>query len=98
MRLARVIGTVVATVKHPAFAGQKLMLCQPLGPDGQPSGAQMIAVDRVQAGPGDAVLILSEGNGIRQLFGAKVLPIRSAIVGIVDHVSSVAPPPGEPAR
>lgn len=89
MRLARVIGTVVATVKHPAFAGLKLMLCQPLGPDGRVSGAQMIAVDRVQAGPGDVVLILSEGNGIRQLFGGKVLPIRSAIVGIVDEVSSV---------
>lgn len=93
MRLARVIGTVVATVKHPAFAGQKLMLCQPLRSDGRPEGAQVIAVDRVQAGPGDAVLILSEGNGIRQLFGVKTLPIRSAIVGIVDHVSSVATGP-----
>ena len=91
------IGTVVATVKHPAFDGQKIMLCQPLAPDGQPSGAQMIAVDRVQAGPGDVVLILSEGNGIRQLFGAKVLPIRSAIVGIVDDVSC-AGPAAEPAR
>lgn len=87
MRLARVIGTVVATVKHPAYEGQKIMLCQPLAPDGQPMGGQMIAVDRAQAGPGDVVLVLTEGNGIRQLFGVEVLPIRSAIVGIVDHVS-----------
>ncbi len=86
MQLARVIGTVVSTVKHPAFDGLPLMLCQPLGADGQAKGAQIIAVDRVQAGPGDAVLILREGNGIRQLFGKKVLPIRSAIVGIVDHL------------
>lgn len=86
------MGTVVATVKHPAYEGQKIMLCQPLAPDGQPMGSQMIAVDRVQAGPGDVVLVLTEGNGIRQLFGAKVLPIRSAIVGIVDDVSSVSAP------
>ena len=86
MRLARVIGTVVATVKHPAYAGQKIMLCQPLSPDGELMGPQMIAVDRAQAGPGDVVLVLTEGNGIRQLFKQSVLPIRSAIVGIVDAV------------
>lgn len=86
MRLARVIGTVVATVKHPDYIGQKIMLCQPLSPTGEIMGPQMIAVDRAQAGPGDVVLILTEGNGIRQLFGKKVLPIRSAIVGIVDDI------------
>lgn len=91
MRLARVIGTVVSTVKHPAYVGQKLMLCQPLGPDGAARGAQMIAVDRAQAGPGDVVLVLTEGNGIRQLFGVSVLPIRSAIVGIVDAVELAEP-------
>ena len=91
MRLARVMGTVVATVKHEAYAGQKIMLCQPLGPDGQARGPQMIAVDRVQAGPGDVVLVLTEGNGIRQLFGRKVLPIRSAIVGIVDDITLATP-------
>jgi len=87
MRLARVIGTVVSTVKHEAYAGQKIMLCQPLQPDGQLMGKQIIAVDTVQAGPGDVVLVLTEGNGIRQIFGRKNLPIRSAIVGIVDEIT-----------
>ncbi|MCA9537568.1 MAG: EutN/CcmL family microcompartment protein [Myxococcales bacterium] len=87
MRLAQVIGTVVSTVKHPSYVGQKVLLCQPLTPDGQPKGDQVVAIDRVQAGPGDRVLILTEGNGVRQLMGASIGPVRSLIVGIVDEVT-----------
>ncbi|MCK6571482.1 EutN/CcmL family microcompartment protein [Myxococcota bacterium] len=86
MRLARVRGTVVATIKHPAYEGRTLLLCQPLGPDGRPKGDQVVAVDRVQAGEGDLVLILTEGNGVRQLVGPQAGPIRSLVVGIVDEV------------
>ena len=86
MRLARVLGTVVSTVKHPEYEGHKILLCQPIDPHGEHLGKQMIALDSVQAGVGDTVLILSEGNGVRQLLGRKNLPIRSLIVGIVDDV------------
>ncbi len=86
MRLAKVIGTVVATIKHRAYEGQKIMLCQPLDPQGEVMGRQMIAVDSVQAGVGDHVLILTEGTGVRQILGKDAGPIRSVIVGIVDQV------------
>ena len=86
MRLARVIGTVVATVKHPTYVGHKIMLCQPLAPSGEAQGAQVVAVDRVQAGVGDQVLLLTEGTGVRQLLGQDAGPIRTIIVGIVDAV------------
>jgi len=87
MRLCRVKGTVVATVKHPAYAGHKLLVVQPIAPDGGDLGASFLAVDRVQAGPGDRVLVMQEGNGVRQLLKQDELPIRSLIVGIVDEIS-----------
>jgi ethanolamine utilization protein EutN len=86
MRLARVIGTVVATVKHPTYVGRKVMLCQPLTPSREATGNQVIAVDQVQAGVGDEVLLLTEGTGVRQLLGQDAGPIRTIIVGIVDAV------------
>ena len=90
MRLARIVGTVVSTIKHPAFEGHRMMLCQPLAPNGDRLGSQMIALDRVDSGVGDLVLILSEGNGVRQLLQAGQPPIRSLIVGVVDSVESFA--------
>lgn len=86
MRLARVVGTVVATIKHPTYHGRTILLCQPLTPEGEATGAPVVAVDHAQAGVGDHVLILTEGNGVRQLLGADAGPIRSLVVGIVDAV------------
>lgn len=88
MIVAKVVGTVVATEKHPSYAGQKVLMCQPVAADAGfvEEGDHIIAVDRVQAGVGDTVLILQEGNGIRQLFQEKKLPIRAVIVGIIDDV------------
>jgi ethanolamine utilization protein EutN len=90
MRLCRVVGNVVATVKHPVYQGQPLMVVQPIDGGGRDVGASFLAVDRVQAGPGDHVLVLTEGTGVRQILemGTQV-PIRSLIVGIVDHVDHV---------
>ena len=89
MKLARVIGTVVAAVQHPAYESQTLLLCESIAPDGEPTGASaFIAVDRANAGVGDTVLINDEGNGARQVFGVGAkdkLPIRTVIVGVVDH-------------
>jgi microcompartment protein CcmK/EutM len=87
MTLCRVEGSVVATAKHPRFAGHKLLIVQPLDEHGAAVGASFLAVDRVQAGPGDTVLVNREGNGNRQLLGMGAqVPIRSLIVGIVDRV------------
>ncbi len=86
MKVCRVVGTVVATIKHPTLVGTKLMAVQPLDEHQEPEGSSFLAVDRAQAGVGDIVLVNSEGNGARQLIGIEQLPIRSIIVGIVDSV------------
>ena len=86
MRIARVIGNVVAAAQHPTYEGHKILLGRPEKPDGSSAGKGFIAVDLVQAGPGDRVLVLSEGNGVRQLLGKDSGPIRSVIVGIIDAV------------
>jgi microcompartment protein CcmK/EutM len=87
MTLCKVLGNVVATTHHPSFDGRKLMIVQPLDEAGKNAGDSFLAVDMVQAGPGDTVLVNREGNGNRQLLkmGA-IVPIRSLIVGIVDAV------------
>ncbi len=86
MTLAKVIGTMVSTIKHPAFNSLKLFVVQPIDADGKDVGDSFIAADAVQAGVGDTVLILREGSGIRQIFKKEIWPIRSLVVGIVDHV------------
>jgi ethanolamine utilization protein EutN len=88
MILARVLGSVVATAKHPVLAGDTLLLVIPVDERGRPAGAEFIAVDHAQAGAGDLVLVLREGNGARQLLGRRNAPIRSLIVGVVDAVES----------
>lgn len=88
MRLCRVIGTVVASAHHPAYDGRKVLLVRPETPDGKPAGAAFVAVDRIQAGPGDRVLVLTEGTGVRQLLGKDTGPIRSVVAGIVDDVDT----------
>lgn len=86
MYVGRVTGTVVATIKHAAFNGRKLLIVDRLGEDGEPTGAYDICVDVVQAGIGDKVLVLDEGNGARQVLNMKVAPVRAVIVGVVDDV------------
>jgi ethanolamine utilization protein EutN len=83
------VGPLWAAAKHPAFAGRTLLIVQPLDERGGDAGASFIAVDHAQAGAGDKVLVLTEGNGVRQILKAgDIVPIRSIIVGIVDHVET----------
>ena len=77
---------MVSTAKHPTYIGHKLMMVQPIDEDGRDEGDSFLAVDNVSAGPGDKVIVLSEGGGIRQILGVKELPIRRLIVGVVDAV------------
>ena len=87
MRQCRVVGPMWAAVKHPAFAGRPLFVVQPLDETGKDFGTSFVAIDTVQAGVGDKVIVLTEGNGVRQILKqGDVVPIRSMIVGIVDHV------------
>ncbi len=86
MKLARVAGTVVSPISHPFFDGQRLLLCDLTDPDGTVDG-YLIAVDVVDAGVGDQVLICDEGTSARQIFGIATGPIRSVIVGIVDEIA-----------
>lgn len=92
MRLGRVTGTVVSTVKHPSLQGHKLLMVQPIDPWGADAGEPVVSLDRVQAGPGDRVLLLEEGGSTRQVLQIGNAPIRCVVVGIVDHVELAAEP------
>jgi ethanolamine utilization protein EutN len=78
-----------AAAKHPAYAGRSLFIVQPLDETGKDTGNSFVAIDHVQAGVGDKVIVLTEGNGVRQILQmGDIVPIRSIIVGIVDHVET----------
>jgi microcompartment protein CcmK/EutM len=85
MILGRVVGAITSTINHPFYDGKKLMIVERITPDGAAAGDSLIAVDTVGAGPGQRVVVLDEGNGARQIFVSKDAPVRSVIVGIVDH-------------
>jgi len=86
MILARVAGRITSTIHHRDMDGRKLLICDKLGPDAEPAGGYVIAIDTVGAGAGETVIILDEGNGARQILGVPNMPVRSVIVGVVDHV------------
>ena len=90
MYIGLVTGTVVATIKHGAFNGRKLLIVDQLDTAGKPTGSYDICVDVVQAGVGDRVLVLDEGNGARQVLQMQTAPIRAVVVGIVDEFSVIS--------
>ncbi len=90
MFTGRVVGEVVATIKHGDLRAQKLLLVQPVDPYGKPTGAPTIAVDAVDAGPGDWVLVADEGNSAAQVLRRGRGAVRTVVVGVVDDVE--APP------
>ena len=104
MFLARVIGEVVATVKHDQLGGRKLLLVQPVTPADVATGRPAIAVDAVDSGPGDLVLVADEGNMAAQVLQCARGPIRTVIVGVVDRVEvgevtgRIRGPRDQPAR
>ncbi len=86
MILARIIGTVVATRKDQRLEGKKLLICRPVDPDGNDEKGYLIAVDTVDAGYREKVLVV-QGSSARMASGCKDTPVDAAIVGIVDEVS-----------
>lgn len=86
MKIARVVGTVVSTIHHPSVNGRRLLLCDLLDEHGKPTGDYNIAMDAVNAGAGEIVLLLDEGSSARQILGDSKAPIRSVVAGIVDQL------------
>jgi len=85
MILAKVVGTVVATRKDERLVASKLLIARPLDPSGKPDGNYLVAIDTVDAGFGETVLIVS-GSSARMAAGLKDSPVDAAIVGIVDTI------------
>lgn len=85
MILAKVVGTVVATRKDPRLVSTKLLIARAVDPRGKADGNYVVAVDTVDAGFGETVLIVS-GSSARMAAGMKDCPVDAAIVGIVDNI------------
>jgi ethanolamine utilization protein EutN len=83
--LAKIVGTVVATRKDPRLVSNKLLVARPVDPRGKTDGNYLVAVDTVDAGVGETVLIVS-GSSARMASGLKDCPVDAAIIGIVDTV------------
>lgn len=87
MYLGKVAGNVVSSVKHHSYKNQKILLVHPLHPDGTESAGTMVAVDTVQAGIGDRVLVASEGRSATEILKFdKRMPLRSVIVAVIDEI------------
>ncbi len=86
MLIARVVGTVVSTVKHPSFHNHKLLVVQPLHASGQEDARDFVALDVAHAGIGDVVLVNQEGGGAREVLNDPHAPVISLIVGVLDSV------------
>jgi ethanolamine utilization protein EutN len=87
MILGRVKGEVVATIKHPAYVSRRMLLLDRVAPDGEELGGYLVAIDAVDAGVGQTVLVIDEGNSARQVVHDPQAPIRSVIIGIVDDIT-----------
>ena len=84
MQLGRVIGTATSTVKHPTFAGEKLLVVQLETRNGGPDGEPVLAFDRLGAGRGDRVLVTNDGQALQEQIG-KTTPGRWSVMGLPDR-------------
>jgi len=85
MLLAKIVGTVVATRKDPRLVSNKLMVVRAIDPRGTADGNYLVAIDTVDAGVGETVLVVS-GSSARMASGLKDCPVDAAIVGIIDAI------------
>ena len=86
MFIAEVLAPVVATEKHAFFAGRKLLLVREILEDGRPGERVMVALDGVQAGVGDRVLVARNGGAVDDVVGQKDCPANVVIIAHVDAV------------
>jgi ethanolamine utilization protein EutN len=86
MLIARVVGELVSTQKHVSHEGRKLLLVQPLNLDGSNRGDALVALDSVDAGVGDKVLITTDGFSAMTAVGRPQSPIDTAVIGFIDAI------------
>ncbi len=86
MLSGRVVGNVVATQKHAKLEGSKLLLVQPLDLEGQQRGTTVLAIDGVDAGPGDRVLLVQDGKAAQLVLDKGLAAVDAAVVGVIDSV------------
>ncbi|MGM0608305.1 MAG: EutN/CcmL family microcompartment protein [Candidatus Muiribacteriota bacterium] len=86
MILAKVTGNVVSSIKNKELSGKKLLIVQPVDPEGNIKGGELVAIDTVCAGKGDTVIVVKEGSVAQQIFNNKKIPVHTVITGIVDKI------------
>ncbi|MFH1220929.1 MAG: EutN/CcmL family microcompartment protein [Candidatus Eisenbacteria bacterium] len=86
MYIGKVIGDVVSSVKHDSLRCHKILIVQPLEPDGKPQGEPILAIDMVDSGTGDTVLIVDQGTAARTVLAMEYPTIRTLILGVVDRI------------
>jgi ethanolamine utilization protein EutN len=89
MLIGRVIGNVVATRKVPSHEGRKILLVQPLNLDGSDRGGAVLALDAVDAGVGQRVLLSTEGFSAMTAVGRPNSPIDMAVIGVIDSIDLI---------
>jgi microcompartment protein CcmK/EutM len=87
MILGTVTGTIVSTQKKESLRAYKILIVQPISLDRKPIGRDLLAIDNVDAGLGDTVLVVQEGAAAQQLLGRTDIPVHSVIVAVVDDIS-----------
>ncbi len=87
MIIGKVVGTVVTTISHPHYKNRRLLVVQPLAPEGEKTTGDFLALDNTHAGIGDTVLVNREGNGARQVLNNPDGCVISVIIGIVDSAT-----------
>jgi microcompartment protein CcmK/EutM len=85
MRIARVVGETIATIKNNRISGSKLLICKQTDHTGQVLGKAYVAVDLVDAGVGELVLT-GHGSAARQTFQTKECPVDAVIMAVIDHL------------
>ncbi|MFA5416837.1 MAG: EutN/CcmL family microcompartment protein [Bacteroidales bacterium] len=89
MRLGKVIGTVVSSIKAKGYESRRILVIQPVDPKGVYTGSSFLAIDAVRAGVDDFVLTIEEGNSARQVIGdPEAFTIKTVVAAIVDEISS----------
>jgi microcompartment protein CcmK/EutM len=84
--IGQVTGEIVSTINHPDYVNRRLLVVDRLDESGAATGGYLVAVAAIDAGIGERVLVLDEGNGARQILDNAKAPVRSLVVGVVDSV------------
>ena len=88
MLIGKVTGNIASTIKHPVYHGKKILNVAILTADQKPTGESVVAVDSVDAGIGDLVLITQEGRSAMAVVGENEVPVRTVIVAIIDQIEN----------